>query len=477
LLSESWQNLDGSSRTGGSLQASLKRSSIIDASKIHAGGDTVSLWSSRAVLCLLVFGLASCWAQDYSPLYETILATPGNSPTGITLDWLDHYLWFVDSETRMLYKVDSGTGQVKDTIPSPCTDPEGVAFGTFSPSSPGNLWVVGYNTSQMYRIYLRGMKVEVLDVPAGNLSGIAFDPSRNGLWLSDRDTGMIHLISFSGKILSSIASPFPNPTGLSWQDSCLWVSSQDPSIVAKVDITDGRVLDWIDLGSENVSGVCALGPFLWVLDPDKGQVKRINTRQASFTGEPLKGEEPLTVRFSSWFPFNPSEENVSWIWNFGDGSRGKGPLTHHTYLHDGNYTVSLIVIKGLETHFGQRVGYVTVTDRDPRANFRVQPGMATEGPPPLTVTFNDISWSHDGVVRRFWDFGDRSGSSEEDPTHTYRVPGAYNVSLTIFEADGDSDTMTRTRLIVVSETLFTRPVLIIPTIVPMILYAYAERNR
>jgi len=102
--------------------------------------------------------------------------------------------------------------------------------------------------------------------------------------------------------------------------------------------------------------------------------------------------------------------------------------------------------------------------------------MPTEGPAPLTVTFNDISWSHDGVVRRFWDFGDRSGSSEQNPTHTYRVPGVYNVSLTVFEADGDSDTMTRTRLIVVSEPSFTWPVLIVPTIVPMILYAYAERN-
>lgn len=56
--------------------------------------------------------------------------------------------------------------------------------------------------------------------------------------------------------------------------------------------------------------------------------------------------------------------------------------------------------------------------------------------PHKSITFNDIPSSYDGLVLRFWNFGDRSGSSEKNPAHTYYAAGAYNVSLQIFDADG-----------------------------------------
>ena len=51
------------------------------------------------------------------------------------------------------------------------------------------------------------------------------------------------------------------------------------------------------------------------------------------------------------------------------------------------------------------------------------------GGPPLTVLFQD--WSFGEPDTWSWDFGDGSGSSEQNPVHTYTSPGSYTVTLTV----------------------------------------------
>nr|WP_319373494.1 PQQ-binding-like beta-propeller repeat protein [uncultured Methanobacterium sp.] len=62
----------------------------------------------------------------------------------------------------------------------------------------------------------------------------------------------------------------------------------------------------------------------------------------------------------------------------------------------------------------------------------------TAGAAPLTVQFNasDISpgsWS--------WDFGDGTSSTDQNPIHTYRDPGFYNVTLTVTRSNGQIRTV------------------------------------
>jgi hypothetical protein len=58
---------------------------------------------------------------------------------------------------------------------------------------------------------------------------------------------------------------------------------------------------------------------------------------------------------------------------------------------------------------------------------------ALEGLPPLSVKFT----ASGGVAAR-WDFGDGASSDELNPTHVFRKPGFYDVSLTVTNADGVS---------------------------------------
>ncbi len=56
-------------------------------------------------------------------------------------------------------------------------------------------------------------------------------------------------------------------------------------------------------------------------------------------------------------------------------------------------------------------------------------GTPTTGPAPLTVQFIDLSSG--APTSWYWDFGDRTTETTQNPSHTYTIPGAYSVRLTI----------------------------------------------
>ena len=81
----------------------------------------------------------------------------------------------------------------------------------------------------------------------------------------------------------------------------------------------------------------------------------------------------------------------------------------------------------------------------PQAGFSASP---VSGEVPLVVQFSDQS---SGLPTNWsWDFGDGDTSSVQHPQHTYNVVGAYSVSLTVSNAQGN-DTLTQTNMISVIE--------------------------
>ena len=94
------------------------------------------------------------------------------------------------------------------------------------------------------------------------------------------------------------------------------------------------------------------------------------------------------------------------------------------------------------------VNFVTGQDTNepPVADFSATPRNGIE---PLIVFFSDESNSSDGIVSWSWDFGDGTTSDEQNPEHSYRV-GQYTVSLTVEEADEDTDTSVKEDYITVT---------------------------
>jgi PKD repeat protein len=133
-----------------------------------------------------------------------------------------------------------------------------------------------------------------------------------------------------------------------------------------------------------------------------------------------------------------------WIWDFGDGTSSMKRNPTHVYSGTGTFTVSLIASNALGSDSLTRSSYIVVIEpMAPQADFLASP---TLGFAPLTVTFTDQS-SHSPTTW-LWHFGDGSTSTEQNPTHTFTLPGIYTVTLTASNLQG-IDTIVKHNIITV----------------------------
>ena len=171
---------------------------------------------------------------------------------------------------------------------------------------------------------------------------------------------------------------------------------------------------------------------------------------------PHSGAEGSSILFDGSLSSDPDDDPLTYLWDFGDGATSDDKNPAHTYLQEGNYTVTLVVNDG-KTNSDPSISTATVYDTDPVADFTTS---TTTGIVSLGVNFTDISTSYDGISSWQWDF-DNDGmvdSTDQNPAHVYPNPGSYTVSLTVQEADGDRDIETKTDYITVSPSPNRAPV-------------------
>jgi PKD repeat protein len=140
---------------------------------------------------------------------------------------------------------------------------------------------------------------------------------------------------------------------------------------------------------------------------------------ADFTGTPLAGCAPLEVAFVD----ESVGEIVNWEWDFGDGGTATASNATHTFTGAGTFTVSLTVTGPGGSHTRTRTDYVTVEEPVVAAFSQSE----TTGLAPLLVEFTDESAGD--ATFWFWDFGDASTDTVQNPTHTYTSEGDFSVTL------------------------------------------------
>ncbi|MBN1799921.1 MAG: PKD domain-containing protein, partial [Candidatus Lokiarchaeota archaeon] len=141
------------------------------------------------------------------------------------------------------------------------------------------------------------------------------------------------------------------------------------------------------------------------------------------------------------FTYNGSGGNapLTFYWDFGDGTSSSKEEPIHQYVTNGIYTVNLTVID-LIGDIGIKIEYIIVLeDLVPIANFSIDGTYFIEGRP---VQFLFTGSGGNAPLMFYWDFGDGSNSTEQDPAHVYGLPGTYTVNLTITDANGDRATVT-----------------------------------
>ncbi|NQT95317.1 MAG: PKD domain-containing protein, partial [Candidatus Omnitrophica bacterium] len=129
-------------------------------------------------------------------------------------------------------------------------------------------------------------------------------------------------------------------------------------------------------------------------------------------------------------------ERLTYIWDFGDGTTGKGVKTAHRYSKSGKYNATLTVDDGKGTGCSKAIATACVDVNSPPIAKLQGPGAICSG---KTASF-DASGSYDPDGDRLtyrWDFGDgttQDGSSRT--SHSYKEGGVYNVRVTIDDNRG-----------------------------------------
>ncbi|MEM6431602.1 MAG: PKD domain-containing protein, partial [Deinococcota bacterium] len=171
--------------------------------------------------------------------------------------------------------------------------------------------------------------------------------------------------------------------------------------------------------------------------------------EARFTFSPNGGDTNTTFTFDGSGTITVDSPVVNYVWNFGDGSTAEGATVSHRYSEAGDYNVTLTVTAedGTIDSVSESVGVDPADNVLPNAVVQVTPDAgntntlfnfdgtgSTDPDAEEGETFRDDDYR--------WDFGDGTTATGPQVSHQYEAAGSYEVTLTVEDRDGDTDTAT-----------------------------------
>lgn len=134
---------------------------------------------------------------------------------------------------------------------------------------------------------------------------------------------------------------------------------------------------------------------------------------------------------------NTSVGGNTYLWDFGDGTTSTQSTPLHQYNTSGTFTVTLLTTNaaGCQDLFTRNL-YITI---HPRPSGLVTTNALASCDPSTPFSFGI---SNTNAILFNWNFGDGSGSNLQNTSHTYSLPGTYQVYCVLTSPLGCTDTVT-----------------------------------
>jgi PKD repeat protein len=230
------------------------------------------------------------------------------------------------------------------------------------------------------------------------------------------------------------------------------ILGETTTLSATVSVSGAFTFDWnFGDGSANSSGQVvqhiypAVGMYMAVVTATSGTTVLTKTTdvsiEISIADLAADNDSPTALGQATAFSATISAgTNVSYEWDFDDGSAGSGANVSHTYSAVGSYTATVTATNGISSD--STTTMVTVDE--------TIAGISADNDSPTvlgdTTSFSVITTAGSNLSYE-WDFGDGSPTeSGRVITHTYTAVGSYTTTVTGTNSVS-SDTTTTTVLI------------------------------
>lgn len=165
------------------------------------------------------------------------------------------------------------------------------------------------------------------------------------------------------------------------------------------------------------------------------KIIRVNNPPVADAGEDINLflnsiADEYVVKFDGSNSRDRDGDELTYSWDFGDGSSATGEKVTHVYQKGGKYKVSLEVCDGTATKCNCSKDVVIVTLN--------KPPVAKAGKDIKTCKGSEVKFDASGsyteageILSYSWDFGDGGSATGEQVSHVYERGGNYKVVLTV----------------------------------------------
>ena len=371
------------------------------------------------------------------------------------------YAYITNSESDTVSIIDTKTNKVIATVPVG-NYPYGVAV---NPDGT-KVYVTNYYSDTVSVVDTTTNTV-IDTIPVGEWPlGIAVTPDGTKIYVANEESNTVSVVDTSINTITTNVSVGSRPSGIavSPDGKKVYVGNKGDflvpgSYVSVIDTATNTVIDTILVGKLPMGiAVTPDGTKVYVTNEGSNTVSVVDTVTNTVTATINVGIIPYGVAVNpdgtKVYVTNYYSDTVSVVdtvtntvtatVDVGDSPRGVSVSLDGTKVYVANLYSNTISVIDTKTStvmdtvnvgdsplaFGQFIGFTLSTRVFPVVNFS---SNITAGNIPLSVQFTDSSENANGW---YWDFGDGTNSTEQNPIHTYSATGNYTANLTINNANG-----------------------------------------